>query len=80
MTKIPLQNEGRYTCFICKTLKYSCKIIQNQDSNDAMCKEDFMKLCTEDNTNHIQIHTPKEAEDLWNNIRRDGTLPDNNNP
>lgn len=80
MEKVSPQTERRYKCFICSKVKDCCKIIKNQDSNDAVCKEDFIRLCTEDNSNHIQIYTPKEAEDLWKNLRRDGTLPDNNNP
>ena len=74
------QNEGKYKCFICNTLKAGSKIIKNQDGNDAVCKEDFIKLCTDNTNDYIQIHSPEEAEKLWNGIQRDGSLPSNNNP
>lgn len=75
-----LQIEGTYKCFICNTIKENSKIIKNQDGNDAICKEDFIKLCTEDTNNYVSITNPEEAEILWNGIRRDGSLPCHNNP
>jgi len=74
------QTEGKYKCFICNTLKDGCKIIKNQDSNDAVCKDDFIRLCTDYTENYVQIHTPEEAEKLWKGIGRDGSLPCHNNP
>lgn len=73
--KMKPQIEGKYKCFICNILKDHCKIIKNQDSDDAVCKEDFIRLCTDNTTDYIQIHTSEEAEKLWNGIQVDGSLP-----
>lgn len=69
-----LQNERQAECFICSALKNNCKIIKNQDENDAICKEDFIKLCTSDTENYISIHNLEEAQKLWKNIDSDGNF------
>jgi len=70
-----LQNERAANCFICETLKNNCKIIQNQDNQDAICKEDFFKLLTEDNENFNLILTPVLARKAWTNIDSKGYFP-----
>ena len=70
-----LQIERLLECFFCKKLQKDCKIIKNQDSNDIICFEDFMKLLTEDNNNFNQILTNKEALAAWNNINSQGFFP-----
>lgn len=70
-----LQTEREAVCFICSILKNNCKIIKNQDSNDAICKKDFIKLVTENYEDYIQIMTIKEANEAWRLIESDGLIP-----
>jgi len=70
-----LQHERNANCFICRTLKNNCKIIQNQDNQDAICKEDFIELLTKDNENFNLILTPVLAEKAWKNIDSKGYFP-----
>lgn len=70
-----LQTERNGCCFICGILKNNIKVIKNQDSNDAICKEDFIKLLTENYDDFIQIMTIPEAKKTWHHIKSDGIIP-----
>lgn len=70
-----LQTERQAKCFICNTLKPDCKIIKNQDNDDAICKKDFIKLFTKNYYDFIQIMTIDEAKNTWLSIKNDGIIP-----
>lgn len=72
---MPLQNERQATCFICNTLKNNCKIIKNQNSNDAVCKDDFVKLLTEDTNDYPHLLSGADALFAWHNINSKGFFP-----
>jgi len=72
--KMPPQSEREAKCFVCGNLRFNCKILKNQDSTDAICKEDFIKLLINDTDDYVQICTSKEAENMWNKIDITGTL------
>lgn len=75
LKRMSLQNERQAACFICNTLKNNCKIIKNQDSDDAICMQDFIKLLTEDTNDYPHLCSGADALYAWYNIDSKGVFP-----